>query len=84
VYLKKLSDAIRDGDTIRSVIRSTVINSGGKSSTLTAPNSLAHEQILRRGHAVAGITDLSKTAMIECHGTGTAVSRYYVQYIERC
>ncbi|KAK0130497.1 hypothetical protein ONS96_001016 [Cadophora gregata f. sp. sojae] len=28
---------------------------------------------MRRGHELAGISDLSKTAMIECHGTGTAV-----------
>jgi acyl transferase domain-containing protein len=73
IYVKKLSDAIRDGDPIRSVIRSAVINAGGKATTLTAPNTIAHEQLIRRGHELAGITDLSKTAMIECHGTGTAV-----------
>ncbi|KAH7378435.1 hypothetical protein DE146DRAFT_749699 [Phaeosphaeria sp. MPI-PUGE-AT-0046c] len=73
VYIKKLSDAIRDGDTIRSVIRSSVINSGGRASTLTAPNATAHEALIRRGHEAAGITDFSQTAMIECHGTGTAV-----------
>ncbi|KAL2062583.1 hypothetical protein VTL71DRAFT_5655 [Oculimacula yallundae] len=73
IYVKKLSDAIRDGDPIRSVIRSTCINSGGKSSTLTAPNTAAHETLMRRGHELAGISDFSRTAMIECHGTGTAV-----------
>ncbi|KAH3920303.1 hypothetical protein HBH56_002660 [Parastagonospora nodorum] len=73
VYIKKLSDAIRDGDTVRSVIRSSVINAGGRASTLTAPNTVAHEALIRRGHEAAGITDFSKTAMIECHGTGTAV-----------
>ncbi|KAJ0116060.1 hypothetical protein J7T55_005006 [Diaporthe amygdali] len=73
VYVKKLSDAIRDGDPVRSVIRSTCINAGGRSSTLTAPNTAAHEALIRRGHELAGISDLSKTAMVECHGTGTAV-----------
>jgi acyl transferase domain-containing protein len=73
VYVKKLSDAIRNGDPIRSVIRSTCINAGGKASTLTAPNTAAHETLIRRGHELAGVTDFSKTAMIECHGTGTAV-----------
>ena len=29
---------------------------------------------MRRGHRLAGISDFSKTAMVECHGTGTAVS----------
>lgn len=74
IYVKKLSDAIRDGDPIRSVIRSVCINAGGKSSTLTAPNTAAHETLIRRGYELAGISDFSKTAMIECHGTGTAVS----------
>ncbi|WQF90289.1 Putative Acyl transferase domain superfamily, quinone oxidoreductase/zeta-crystallin, thiolase [Colletotrichum destructivum] len=73
IYVKKLSDAIRDGDPIRSVIRSTAINAGGKSSTLTAPKAAAHEALIRRAHQLAGISDFSKTAMIECHGTGTAV-----------
>lgn len=73
LYVKKLSDAIRDGDPIRSVVRSTAINAGGKSSTLTAPNTAAHEALIRRGHQLAGVSDLSKVAMVECHGTGTAV-----------
>lgn len=73
IYVKKLSDAIRDGDPVRSVIRSTAINAGGKSSTLMAPNAAAHEALIRRGHQLAGLSDFSKTAMIECHGTGTAV-----------
>ncbi|WYZ43619.1 hypothetical protein EsH8_VII_000055 [Colletotrichum jinshuiense] len=73
IYVKKLSDAIRDGDPIRSVIRSTAISAGGRSQTLTAPNTAAHEALIRRAHQLAGISDFSKTAMIECHGTGTAV-----------
>lgn len=73
VYVKKLSDALRDGDPVRSVIRSCCINAGGKAPTLTSPSSDAHEALIRRGHEIAGIADFSKTAMIECHGTGTAV-----------
>lgn len=78
VYVKKLSDAIRDGDPVRSVIRSTAINAGGKSSTLTAPNTAAHETLIRRGHQLAGLSDFSKTAMVECHGTGTAVHETHI------
>lgn len=73
IYIKKLSDAIRDGDPVRSVIRSTCVNAGGRSSTLTAPNAVAHEALMRRGHQLAGINTFAKTAMIECHGTGTQV-----------
>jgi len=73
VYVKRLRDAVRDGDPVRAVIRSTTINAGGRAASLSSPSTDAHEQLLRRGHELAGITDFSKTAMIECHGTGTQV-----------
>ncbi|KAK1975937.1 hypothetical protein LZ30DRAFT_667738 [Colletotrichum cereale] len=73
VYVKRLCDAVRDGDPIRSVVLSTASNSSGKSSTMTAPSPIAQEELIRRAHSVAGIKDFSKTAMIECHGTGTPV-----------
>ena len=71
IHIKKLSDAVRDGDPIRAVIRSTCVNSDGKTAGLTLPNPQSHETLIRRSHELAGITDYSKTAMIECHGTGT-------------
>jgi hypothetical protein len=37
------------------------------------PNAESHEKLMRRGHHLAGIYDFSKTAMVECHGTGTTV-----------
>ncbi|KAF4424085.1 Highly reducing polyketide synthase gloL [Colletotrichum fructicola] len=73
VYIKKLSDAVRDGDPIRAVIRSTCLSGNGRTPGLTTPSSQSHERLMRRGHRIAGITDLSKTAMVECHGTGTSV-----------
>lgn len=73
IYIKRLSDALRDGDPVRSVILSTASNSSGKSSTMTAPNTAAQETLIRRAHKLAGITELSRTAMMECHGTGTLV-----------
>jgi acyl transferase domain-containing protein len=74
IYIKRLSDAVRDGDPIRAVIRSTCIAGNGKTSGLTTPNPKIHERLMRKGHELAGITELSKTAMVECHGTGTSVS----------
>ncbi|KDN70949.1 putative beta-ketoacyl synthase domain-containing protein [Colletotrichum sublineola] len=73
IYIKKLSDAVRDGDPIRSIIRSTCTAGNGRTLGLTTPNPEVHERLMRRGHKLAGITDLSKTAMVECHGTGTPV-----------
>ncbi|KAK0611428.1 acyl transferase domain-containing protein [Immersiella caudata] len=72
IYIKKLSDAIRDGDPIRAVIRSTCVAADGKTAGFTLPNDESHEKLMRRGHQLAGITDFSKTAMVECHGTGTS------------
>jgi acyl transferase domain-containing protein len=72
VHVKRLSDAVRDNDTIRAVIRATAVNADGNAGRFFQPNSAAHEAIMRRVHELAGITDLSKMAMMECHGTGTA------------
>ncbi|KAL4878208.1 hypothetical protein BJY04DRAFT_221358 [Aspergillus karnatakaensis] len=73
IHIKGLSSALRDGDPVRSVIRSVCINSDGERSPLFIPSPESHELLIRRSHQLAGITDLSQTAMIECHGTGTMV-----------
>lgn len=73
LYIKKLSDAIRDGDPVRAVIKATCTNSDGKTPGLTVPSTAAHEALMRRTNYLAGINDFSRTAMIECHGTGTKI-----------
>jgi hypothetical protein len=73
IQIKRLTDALRDNDPIRAVIRSSCINSDGRTAGLTLPSSQSHEALIRRSHALAGISDFSQTAMIECHGTGTLV-----------
>lgn len=74
LYIKKLSDAIRDGDPVRAIIRSTCVAADGKTAGFMLPSPESHEKLMRRGHHIAGIYDFSKTAMVECHGTGTAAS----------
>ncbi|KAL9076681.1 MAG: hypothetical protein Q9157_003571 [Trypethelium eluteriae] len=73
VHIKKLSDAVRDNDPIRAVIRSSCANADGRTSGLSQPSSASHEALMRRSHKLAGIRDVSNTAMIECHGTGTYI-----------
>ena len=73
VYVKPLDAAIRDGNPIRAVIRATMSNSDGKTQGITQPNPDAHEALIRKAYELAAITDFSKTAYFECHGTGTAV-----------
>lgn len=72
IMVKKVSDAVRDNDPIRAIVRSSAINSDGRTAGLSLPNSTSHEALMRRTHDMAGLA-YSRTAMIECHGTGTQV-----------
>lgn len=71
VYLKRLDDAIKDRDPIRAVIRGSATNSDGWTVGIASPNSEAQAKAIRRAYANAGISDLSLTSYVECHGTGT-------------
>ena len=73
IFVKPLADAIRDGDPVRAIIRATSHNSDGKTPGLSQPSTDAHEALIRRAYQLGGITDYSETAMVECHGTGTAI-----------
>lgn len=76
VYLRRLRDAIADGDPVRAVIRGTASNSDGSgsssSSSLMNPNGLAHERLIRSAYRNARL-DPADTAFFELHGTGTVV-----------
>lgn len=72
VVLKRLEDALRDGDRVRAVIRGSAVNHGGRSNGLTAPNSRAQQQVLREAMRDAGVSPES-IGYLEAHGTGTAV-----------
>lgn len=73
LYIKRLDEAIRDGNPIRAVIRGTSTNAGGKTSGLTVPNIDAQEALIRAAYRSGGLDDPTLTAMVECHGTGTAM-----------
>ena len=73
IYIKRLDDALRDGNPIRAVIRGTATNHNGKTPGMTVPSAKAQEALMRRAYQVAGITDFSETGFVECHGTGTPV-----------
>ncbi|KAI1499776.1 polyketide synthase [Biscogniauxia marginata] len=72
VYLKPLSAALKDGDKIWSVIRSTAINANGRTPGITQPSSKMQEAVIRKAYTNAGLS-FAETDYIECHGTGTAV-----------
>ncbi|KAI0538967.1 hypothetical protein GGR58DRAFT_525418 [Xylaria digitata] len=71
LILKRLDDALRDGDPIRSIIRGTSTNSDGWTPGIASPSANAQALAIRRAYERAGITDFQETAYLECHGTGT-------------
>lgn len=72
VILKRLSDAIRDGDRIRAVICGSAVNHDGASTSFTSPNVLAQQAVIRKALADAGV-EPSDVGFIESHGTGTSL-----------
>lgn len=72
VYVKRLEDAVRDGNPIRAVIRGTAINADGKTVGLTNPSSEMQATVIQHAYKKAGIINLGDTPFVECHGTGTA------------
>jgi len=72
VILKKLSDALSDGDNILAVIKGTSVNHDGASSSFTAPNGIAQQQVIRDALNNANILP-HEISYVEAHGTGTSL-----------
>ena len=72
VVLKRLSDALVDGDRILALIRGSAVSQDGRSNGLTAPSVSGQQQVLRSALETAGL-DPSEISYIEAHGTGTAL-----------
>ncbi|KAF2208880.1 hypothetical protein CERZMDRAFT_70454 [Cercospora zeae-maydis SCOH1-5] len=74
VVLKRLSDAIADGDDIECVIRETGVNQDGRTSGITMPSSQAQAALIRQTYAKAGLdpqNPADRCQYFEAHGTGT-------------
>jgi amino acid adenylation domain-containing protein len=73
VVLKRLEDALADGDTVRAVILGSAINNDGASRVgFTAPSVDGQAEVIRRAHQAARV-DPATIGYVEAHGTGTAV-----------
>ncbi len=72
VVLRRLSDAVQDGDAIYAVIRGSAVNHDGRSNGLTAPNGTAQKALIREALADAGI-EPAQVQYVEAHGTGTSL-----------
>ncbi|CAI4215787.1 unnamed protein product [Parascedosporium putredinis] len=74
VVLKTLSDAIRDGDNIHTVIREIGVNHDGRTAGLTMPSATAQAHLIRRVYRQAGLDPQDRNdrcQFFEAHGTGT-------------
>lgn len=72
VILKRLSDALRDNDTIRAVIRASGSNQDGRTPGITQPDAKAQAQLISETYQRAGLS-MEHTRFFEAHGTGTAL-----------
>ena len=74
VFLKLLSDALRDGDPIRAIIRGIATNSDGHTPGITRPSGEAQAAAIRAAYADSGLDGVYYgTGFLECHGTGTMI-----------
>jgi polyketide synthase PksN len=72
VLLKRLSQAIADGDTIQAVVKGASVNHGGKTSGYTVPNPVLQAALIREAFDKAGVPARA-ISYIEAHGTGTSL-----------
>ncbi|NVJ03289.1 polyketide synthase, partial [Myxococcus sp. AM009] len=72
LVLKRLSDAVADGNEVLAVIRGTAVNHDGPSSGLTVPNGMAQQAVIRQALENGGVR-AGEVSYVEAHGTGTSL-----------
>ncbi|WP_194868995.1 type I polyketide synthase [Myxococcus sp. AB025B] len=72
VVLKRLSEALAEGDPVLAVIRGTAVNQDGRSNGLTAPSRPAQERVIESALRQGGVAP-QDVGYVEAHGTGTSL-----------
>ncbi len=72
VVLRRLDDAVADGQPIYAVVRSSVANHDGRSNGITAPSRRSQVELMRRALSLAEV-EAGQIRFVEAHGTGTVL-----------
>ncbi len=73
VVLRRLADALRDGDHVHAVIKATAVNNDGSDKvSFLAPSVDGHASVVVEAQAVAGV-EPGTIEYVEAHGTGTNI-----------
>ncbi|MFN6483917.1 MULTISPECIES: polyketide synthase [unclassified Nostoc] len=72
VVLKRLCDALRDGDNILALIKGSAVNQDGRSNGLTAPNGISQQEVIWQALKNANVQP-AQISYVEAHGTGTSL-----------
>ncbi|WP_215451703.1 SDR family NAD(P)-dependent oxidoreductase [Streptomyces sp. ATCC 21386] len=72
LLLKRLPDALRDGDRVYAVIEGSAVNNDGRTMGITTPNPRAQRDVIEAAWADAGVRP-EHIGYVEAHGTGTMI-----------
>jgi len=72
IVLKRLSEAVRDEDNILALIRGTAVNHNGLSNSLSAPNGLAQQSVIRQALQNGNVKP-SEISYVEAHAVGSGI-----------
>lgn len=70
LVLKRLADAISQGDPILGVIRGVGLSNDGRGRGMLSPSELGQERAMRSAYQMSGLSP-EDISFIECHATGT-------------
>jgi polyketide synthase PksN len=72
VVLKRLVDAVRDGDHVHAVLRGSSVNHGGRTNGFSVPSPVAQGRLIEAAIQRAGVSP-DTIGYVEAHGTGTSL-----------
>ncbi|MFT7598660.1 MAG: acyl transferase domain-containing protein, partial [Acidimicrobiales bacterium] len=72
VALRRLDDAVRDGDVIHGIIRGVGLSNDGRGRGMLVPSGEGQSRAMQAALRIAGL-DATDVSMLECHATGTSV-----------